>query len=127
MATVIAVFDDENSLTKALDALEKAGYGNDVVEVIEHNYQEGGTGTVVAPLLGVGNQGAGNRGGGAVVSPGDYPSGLGDANISDDEKAFFWRSVQDGAKLVILDADDDARDLEIMLKQAGAGRVQVEG
>ena len=121
MATVIAVFDDEDNITKALDALEKAGYGDDVVEVIEHGDQAGNTGAVVAPLLGNSSQG-----GGAVVNPGAYPRALGDANIPDDEKAFFWRSVQDGAKLVILDADDDARDLETMLKQAGAGRVQVE-
>lgn len=119
MATVIAVFDEGDNLTKALDALEKAGYGEDVVEVIDEGYRE--PGGVVAPLLTSGGQG------GAVVNPSSYPGGLGRADIDADEKEFFWRSVQDGAKLVILDADgDEARDIEMMLKKAGAGRVQVD-
>ena len=120
MATVIGVFDDENGVTKARDALEQAGYGDDVVEVIDGGLADTNeVGSVIGNASGL-------RGGG-IVNPSSYPGGLGRANIDDDEKAFFYRSVQDGAKLIILNTDgDDARDIEVLMKQAGAGRVQVD-
>lgn len=119
MATVIAVFDDEDSLTRARDELERAGYGDDVVEVIDEGLADTNqVGSVIGNASGLR--------GGAIVNPDTYSGGLGRADLSDDEKAYFWRSVQNGAKLIIMDAgDDDARDIEVLLKQAGAGRVQV--
>lgn len=119
MATVIAVFDDEDSLTRARDALEKAGYGDDVVEVVDEGLADTNqVGSVIGNASGLR--------GGAVVNPNTYPGGLGRADLPADEKDYFRRSVQNGAKLIIMDAnDDDARDVQALLEQAGASRVQV--
>ena len=123
MATVIALFDDEQSLTRARDELEKAGYGDEVVEVIDGGYA--GTGEPEAAAAPVGTTGA--QPGGATFAVSDYPDGLRNSSLSSEEKDFFMQSLGDGTKMIILDADEDEeRDLEALLNEAGANRVHTD-
>ena len=123
MAAVIALFDDEQSITRARDELEKAGYGDKVVEVIDKGYIGGAdTQAAAAPVASTGSQP-----GGAVFEPSDYPQGLRDSSLSQEEKDFFMQSLGDGTKMIILDADEDEeRDLEALLNKAGANRVHAD-
>lgn len=116
MATVIGVFDGED-ITSASNALEKMGMGDDVVEVIDHSAPATDTGAAVAPVLSTSGQG-----GGAVVSTSDLPKGLANAELSPEEKDFFAQSLDDGARMIILDTDNVARAKGV-LQEHGASRV----
>ena len=125
MATVIALFDDEESITKARDELEKAGYGDEVVEVIDKGYT--GTGDATPDAVAAPTGTTGSQAGGAVVDTSNYPQGLRDSSLSQEEKDFFMQSLGDGTKMIILDADEDEeRDLEALLNEAGANRVHAD-
>ena len=125
MATVIALFDDQQSITKARDELEKAGYGDDVVEVIDGGYA--GTGDAAPDAVAAPAGTTGSQAGGAVVDTSSYPQGLRDSSLSSEEKDFFMQSLGDGTKMIIMDADADSdHDLETLLNEAGATRVHVD-
>ena len=119
MATVIGVFDNESDITKASDAIDKSGMGDDVVEVIDHGAPTSDTDSVA----GVATAPAGSSSqGGAVVSAGDLPKGLADADLSSEEKHFFAQSLDNGARMIILDTDDVAKAKSV-LQEHGASRV----
>ena len=123
MAAVIALFDDEQSITRARDELEKAGYGDEVVEVIDKGYASGNAPQAAAPVATTGAQP-----GGAVFEPGDYPDGLRNSSLSSEEKDFFMQSLGDGTKMIILDADGRRRvaTSKALLNKAGANRVHAD-
>lgn len=126
MAAVIALFDDEQSITKARDELEKAGYGDEVVEVIDKGYVSGDA-TQATPVAAAPAGSTGSQPGGAVFQPSDYPEGLRNSSLSSEEKEFFMQSLGDGTKMIILDADSsNDHDLEALLNEAGATRVHVD-
>ena len=112
MATVIGVFDSELDLTKASDAIDKLGIGDDVVEVIDHTAPATG-GVVAAPVLSAGQFGA-------VVSISDLPKGLANAGLAPEEKDFFARSLDDGARMIILDTNDVAKAKGVLQEHAAS-------
>jgi len=121
MSAIIALFDDDQALTKALDRMAKEGYKENV-EVVTPPVRGGGAGTGAAVASPVGT--TGSQAGGAVVNVGDYPSALRHANLDDEEKAFYWRSVSEGAEMVTIDVDDDRQGKVLeLLKELGATRV----
>lgn len=119
MATVIGVFDSEQAVTAASDALGKAGLGDDVTDVMDHDAED--VREPVAANAVVGTTAA--QPGGAVV--GTVPDGLASADLSAEERGFFERSVTEGGRLIILDTDK-VSEAKSILQDKGASRVYPE-
>lgn len=121
MATVAAIFDDSDALEKAVNALEAAGLGDDIVEVAENTHSDTAPETsqtaddaATAEVGAVPIAGAGLAGGGAV---GAAPLGagmLGAASASDDVRLDklgsgaepFRQALEHGGKVLMLETND---------------------
>jgi hypothetical protein len=115
MATVVGLFNDYDTLQKALGKLEGAGLADDIVETLDQSEQAAQTEEVMPPA------------GGAMTARGvrsaplainfrgafNYLDKLGEAG------EFFKESVQDGGRLVILETKKDEEAMSI-LADAGA-------
>ncbi len=123
MATVAAIFDDSDALEKAVNALEAAGLGDDIVEVAENTHSDTAPETsqtaddaATAEVGAVPIAGAGLAGGGAVgAAPLAAGAGmLGAANASDDARLDklgsgaepFRQALEHGGKVLMLETND---------------------
>ena len=127
MATVVGLYDDLDELYKAIDALEKEGFGDDITEVFDGS-KGGDTDQEVGNegLLGggqlIGAGGFANQAGGNHSMAVDLQGTLSRLDNLGEEGEFFRNSAQRDGKLVILDTDDAGRAVDI-LEETGAERV----
>ncbi|MCA9840334.1 MAG: hypothetical protein KC422_25710 [Trueperaceae bacterium] len=116
MSKVIALFNDYDSLTRALNQLEQADLGDDIVEVVDRGETEEPVralddNIVVAPVA--------NSGSGSFAYA--FPAHLG-LNDFGEASDYFERAVKDGGRLIVMDTHDNEKALKI-LEGAKANRV----
>ena len=127
MATVVGLYDDLDGLYKAIDALEKEGFGDDITEVFDGS-KGGDTDQEVSDegMLGssqlIGAGGVANQAGGNHPMAVDLQGTLSRLDNLGEEGDFFRNSAQHDGKLIILDTDDAGRAVDI-LEETGAERV----
>ena len=99
MPTIIAIFSDMKSLQDAQDALRSNGYDDAVLHVVD---QSGGGAEGAAPVV------AGPQQQGTIMSRAtpDRVGFLDGLDLPDGEAEFVRDAVEDGARLIVLDADD---------------------
>ena len=100
MSKVVSLFESQAEATRALDALHSSDYESIETEVIEHvrELDYGGTG-IVAPAP---NASSGVAGAVTIPNP------LQDADLDDEEAAWFAEGVRGGGVLVVAEVDDEA-------------------
>ncbi len=137
MATVAAIFDDSVALERAIDRLQKAGLGGDIIDVEEgreadvapeestlpgDNYQEG---AAIPPLAGgAAGSGVSQTQGTPGLFAGLFGGGVGSDDsgeldrLGEDADAFRL-AVERGGKLVVLETQDPDKAVTV-LREAGA-------
>ncbi|HEX7021555.1 MAG TPA: hypothetical protein VF171_01780 [Trueperaceae bacterium] len=111
MPTVIAIFDDMARLQRAQDALDKAGYGDDVERVVDRSDESAaGAGAEVARELAAGT--AFSRAG--RTHPLTENATLSHLGLTEEEERFVEETLQDGARLLVLRTKHPAEVMDLV-------------
>lgn len=116
MATVVGLFNDYDTLQKALGKLEAAGLADDIVETLDQGEQAERAEEVVPPLTGGAMTARGVRGAPLAIN---FRGAFGYLDRLGEAGEFFKESVQDGGRLIILETRKDEEAMRI-LEEAGA-------
>lgn len=124
MTRVFALFDTQDKLQDAQDALEQAGLTADVERVVDSAVADTGAprpigAGAMAPLVR-----DGRHDGVLPVALGS--NWLSEFNVEDDEARFLADSVNGGASLIVV-RSERPDDVEAILNQAGGSRVFRKG
>ena len=137
MATVAAIFDDSDALEKAVNALQTAGLGDDITDVVENTSSDtapdesrAADDAETAEVGAIPIAGAGLAGGGAV---GSTPLAAGAAYMGADDSTDrlgklgdgaepFRQALKHGGKVLMLETNDVATAVST-LQSAGAQEV----
>lgn len=115
MPHVVAIFDDMQRLARAKDALERAGFGDDVERVIDQGDSSAAdAGADVARELAAGT--AFSRAG--RTHPLAENAALSHIGLSNEEQRFVEATLQDGARVLILDTGDPTRVMDLLRPDA---------
>ncbi len=124
MTRVFAIFDRDDQLQNAQDALERAGLTDAIERVIDDSADARGVttpgvGAVAAPIASSGHLHSHGYAAGVSALGSNW---LSEFDLADEEAAFLGDSVSGGASLIIVNTDrpDDA---EAILNEAGGSRV----
>ena len=124
MTRVFALFDTDDKLQDAQDALNRAGLTEDVERVVDDSAEARGLQTpgvagVVAPIATDGHL---HSHGYAAGAAGLGRNWLSEYEVNDEEAAFLGDAVSGGASLIVVNTErpDEA---ESILNQAGGSRV----
>lgn len=112
MTTMAALFHDSKDLQKALDALHRAGLGDDVVEVVDTPARAASVAVGIEPVPAV----LPSEGWEApTAAPGAWWGRLDDLG---DAAPFFRDAVRDGADLLLIETGSPERVAELLREHA---------
>lgn len=121
MTRVFALFDKDDKLQNAQDALEQAGLTADVERVIDGDAPDAGTATPLvagraAPIAADGH----HHGAGVAAATGLGRNWLSEFQVDDDEARFLADSVGNGASLLIVNTERPDDVMSIMNETGGS-------
>lgn len=124
MTRVFALFDTDDKLQDAQDALNRAGLTDDVERVVDDSAEARGLQTpgvagVVAPIATDGHLHSHGFAAGASALGRNW---LSEFDVDDEEAAFLGDSVSGGASLIVVNTERPD-ETEAILAEAGGSRV----
>lgn len=132
MTLITAYFDDDLDASQAAEAVQEAGFGEDL-EIVdrtrlvdEYPHDLALDGTSGQPTGVIHDETEGTEQVEDMLTVGNIQQYLEDRDVPDEEALFYARRVQDGGSLFLVEVDDDVAEQVLDLMKAHNGIVAAE-